>query len=264
MTRHRETAVALALAIATLFNGAAKAASFDCGAAKSRIERLICGDKILSRSDSDLSLTYKQALDLAADVPSLIASQRAWMKERDHCANTACLFALYSERAKALKATPRAGWKTYRDARFGISFEYLGNRGVIPCGEGYIDCVKLVGHGMGLSDYLMRFQFFAKPLERAAHDENLFERRNGRWMTIGVMNNPSKAAEPLSGPGWAGVKSVFTCGISDPETGFHAGAGACYWAVVSDGRRSVVVDTEGLIGDDPATTHSVLTLKFER
>jgi hypothetical protein len=49
----------------------------------------------------------------------------------------------------------------------------------------------------------------------------------------------------FAGEGWTGMKAVFTCGVSD-ENGFHAAGGECLWAVVGDGRRAVVVSTDGL------------------
>ncbi|MBY4723388.1 MULTISPECIES: hypothetical protein [Burkholderia] len=53
-------------------------------------------------------------------------------------------------------------------------------------------------------------------------------------------------------------------GISDPETGFHAAGGDCYWAVLSNGKRAVVANTQGIVGTDDATMHSVSSFRFER
>jgi hypothetical protein len=64
---------------------------------------------------------------------------------------------------------------------------------------------------------------------------------------------------------WTGRPTgTISCGVSDPETGFHAAGGDCFWAVMSNGKRAVVVDTEGLLGNDPATMRSVESFQFLR
>ncbi|WP_010093251.1 hypothetical protein [Burkholderia ubonensis] len=40
--------------------------------------------------------------------------------------------------------------------------------------------------------------------------------------------------------------------------------GECYWAVLSNGRRAAVATTQGIIGTDDATLHSVSTFRFDR
>ena len=52
-----------------------------------------------------------------------------------------------------------------------------------------------------------------------------------------------QAVERFSGAGWRGMRATITCGISDPETGFHAAGGECYWAVLSNGKRAAVANT---------------------
>jgi hypothetical protein len=70
-------------------------------------------------------------------------------------------------------------------------------------------------------------------------------------------------AEHFSGSGWQGIHATVSCGISDPESGFHAAAGDCYWAVVSNGKHSIIADTEGVIGTDDATMRSVNSIRFD-
>lgn len=73
---------------------------------------------------------------------------------------------------------------------------------------------------------------------------------------------PTEASE-FGFNGWQGIKADVICGVSDEETGFHAAGGSCLWAVLSNGKRSVVVDTQGLIGNDARTFHILETLKFD-
>jgi hypothetical protein len=69
------------------------------------------------------------------------------------------------------------------------------------------------------------------------------------------------ATAALLGPGWRGVSATVDCGVSD-SLGFHAAAGECLWAVVSDGECSVVIDTQGIVGNDEATMRSIQSIRF--
>jgi len=43
---------------------------------------------------------------------------------------------------------------------------------------------------------------------------------------------------------------------------FHAAGGECLWALVSDGKRYVVADTQEVVGNDKDTEKSLLSLKL--
>lgn len=59
-------------------------------------------------------------------------------------------------------------------------------------------------------------------------------------------------AVPIAGSGWKGFEASTTCGISF-EGSFHAGAGTCYTAVLSNGVRAAVIETDGFESTlDPA------------
>jgi uncharacterized protein YecT (DUF1311 family) len=61
------------------------APSFDCRAASNSIERAICGNPTLSAWDSRMGQQYQQALRIKkdGDAQSILASQRAWIQERN-------------------------------------------------------------------------------------------------------------------------------------------------------------------------------------
>jgi uncharacterized protein len=244
----------------------AHADSIDCSRAKTRTDRLICADKALVSADSALSSAYYDAVGIAADQQAVIQSQRTWLKQRDACADAACVAAAYRDRTAALKRVKRAGWKTYRDPALGISFEYLANRQVKkPCPAiGGDRCVAIVGRNMTYSDYFIAFEIVDGALEPVAEKQAGFERQDdGKWVTT---NGPGTAqdVERFSGAGWRGMRATIACGISDPESGFHSAGGDCYWAVLSNGKRAAVANTEGIVGTDDATLHSVSTFRFER
>lgn len=62
--------------------------SFDCAAAESSAEKLVCGNPELSALDRRLADRYAAALKLAQpgdDTDTLKAMQRGWVKGRDEC-----------------------------------------------------------------------------------------------------------------------------------------------------------------------------------
>ncbi|KVV00618.1 lysozyme inhibitor LprI family protein [Burkholderia ubonensis] len=244
----------------------AHAAGIDCSAAKTHTDRLICGDKALVSADGALASAYDATVDAAADPRAVIVSQRAWLTQRDACGDAACVAAAYRDRAAALKQVKPAGWKTYRDPALGISFEYLANRQVKkPCPVlGGDRCVAIVGRNMTNSNYFIAFEIVDGALEPVAEQEAGFERQDdGKWMSTFGRGTPQEV-ERFTGPGWRGMRATITCGISDPETGFHAAGGECYWAVLSNGKRAAVANTQGIVGTDDATMHSVSTFRFDR
>jgi uncharacterized protein len=79
-------------------------ASFDCRNAASRVEKLICGDVDLRNEDGNLDFLYSKLLrrSPASAHSSIIASQRAWLRVRNTCADAECLRGRYSDRESAL------------------------------------------------------------------------------------------------------------------------------------------------------------------
>jgi uncharacterized protein YecT (DUF1311 family) len=86
-----------------------QAASFDCAKATSVTEKAICSDGKLSQLDSDLSVAWKNASDVAIDPAAMKSSQLQWIKLRDACgADTSCLSGRYNERLAALVSAQSA------------------------------------------------------------------------------------------------------------------------------------------------------------
>ncbi len=73
-------------------------ASFDCAKAASGVETIICGDEAVAARDRALSMVYRRALG-TSDGPRIRIEQRAWIeKQRDACADAACLITAYDIR----------------------------------------------------------------------------------------------------------------------------------------------------------------------
>lgn len=84
------------------------AASFDCSRAKLTTEKAICNDSNLSGLDESVASAYKSALRSTSDVPSLKASQVAWIVQTRSCDAAQdineCLVEKYSGRLAELRS----------------------------------------------------------------------------------------------------------------------------------------------------------------
>jgi uncharacterized protein len=256
-------AVFAGFALALIAATGAAAQSFDCGAARTKVEKTICSDKGLGDQDAALDTLYHATLDSAVAPDKLVIEQRTWMKTRDKCANAACLSALYTARTTVLGQAPKAAWQTYRNAKLGFSFDYLGNRTVGPChNEPGPTCVALSGRDGGSKKELIEIKAVDGDLAKAAQDAAVFDLQDGKWIANAGPGSPQEATT-FSGKGWTGINATLTCGISDKETGFHAGGGDCFWAVLSNGKRSVIIDSDGTTSNDAMTAKTVASIRFE-
>lgn len=91
---------------ATMLVGSAAAAqSFNCASAQLPVEKIICADADLSRADSALGTQFKAAMEESADAATratLLDAQRAWLRQRNACADAGCVARSYSERERAI------------------------------------------------------------------------------------------------------------------------------------------------------------------
>lgn len=240
----------------------AMAASFDCSKAVTRVEALICGAKALSELDSQLAETYRAAGATSSEQAAAVKrQQREWLRNvRDKCDDETCLTNAYRQRLYQLTSMKPAKWNTFRDSRLGIEFSYPGNREVMRGCRGSNNCVALTSEWTAHSEYLIAFEVFEGDLERTAAAHTVFEKTAEKiWIAAG--RSGRYAAVPLAGLGWQGLKATVDCGISD-HSGFHAAGGECLWAVMSNGRRSVVADTQGIVGNDEVSLRSIQSLRF--
>jgi uncharacterized protein YecT (DUF1311 family) len=112
--------LAALFALASLTSGA-KAASFDCAKARTKVEKLICADPQLSRQDSELAAAYGEALKAwdGQIAPYVKMSQRAWVRGRaltppdlsgdggfceDDASRLTCLRQVHADRIAVLKS----------------------------------------------------------------------------------------------------------------------------------------------------------------
>lgn len=79
----------------------AHAASFDCGKATTKVEKLICSDAAISKLDEELAAAYKTALR-GENQDSIRQTQKQWMKGRNGCADAVCVKRTYETRLQGL------------------------------------------------------------------------------------------------------------------------------------------------------------------
>ncbi len=79
----------------------AKAQSFDCAKASTRVERFICDNPRLGELDSELAEAYQTALrdsPWASANRRIRAEQKTWIARRDRCNNAGCVKRMYQMR----------------------------------------------------------------------------------------------------------------------------------------------------------------------
>ena len=78
------------------------APSFDCTAAASPVEHMICKSDGLADLDNRMASKYKEMTRDFGVVPKLIASQREWISQRNACADAKCVEGAYDDRLTVL------------------------------------------------------------------------------------------------------------------------------------------------------------------
>jgi uncharacterized protein len=86
--------------ISLLLSTTAQAASFDCTKAGTTVEHMICDNPEISKLDDELAKEFQKASRVVSSVnqEQFKVNQRYWLKERNQCADVACLREKYKER----------------------------------------------------------------------------------------------------------------------------------------------------------------------
>ncbi|PPD50455.1 MAG: hypothetical protein CTY16_01480 [Methylobacter sp.] len=234
-----------------------QAAGFDCAKASTEVEKIICANPQLSTFDEQLGKLYQAASKTAA----LKKAQQHWLRtQRDTCHDDTCLSKAYQQRIAELSTPTEKAWTLFTDKQLGIAFSYPAQRKISPQCHDSKNCVALLEPAMpSQTDYLIAFEIFDGNLDQIAVDKAIFTKNGQNWIAQG--RSGEYPAELIQGDGWQGIKAVVDCGVSD-ENGFHAAAGECLWAVLSNGKRSVVIDTQGLAGNDDLSLRTIQSIRF--
>lgn len=156
-------------------------------------------------------------------------------------------------------------WLVFSDARLGISFKYPSRYRVWVLNNDVFldekspskqfhevskvsDRADLLMNGRNLNEvgkYLLHFTMGQGDFLYANQNMGIFERSGRSWrLMLGRFNNPH--AKKIQTPQWKGYESAIICSTEDEETGFHAAGGWCYWSLISDGTRFLLLDTQAM------------------
>ena len=89
---------------------ATQAASFPCGKASTKVEKLICNNPRLSIMDEEMASRYREVLASAGSPMLVRREQREWLNgDRNTCRSERCLLIAYAARLEALGTESNAG-----------------------------------------------------------------------------------------------------------------------------------------------------------
>ena len=142
-----------------------------------------------------------------------------------------------------------AGWPVFHDVGLGFTFAYPPGWTVMLGCHSSRRCIALFEGRRGVGDYALALEIFVGGLERTAGEKSVFRHVSNGWVAEGGF--ASHPAEPIEGADWHGLQAIVDFGVAGRH-GMHSAAGECLWAVLSNGRTSVVADTQGTrpIGED--------------
>ena len=123
-------------------------------------------------------------------------------------------------------------------------------------------CATLDEPGRHPGEYTLQLCAEASALPAVADKQGFAPGDDGAWLRSYGMDAPSPV-QWMFGPGWSGMVTTQTCGISDAETGFHAAGGTCLMFAGSDGRRAVLADSVGFYQDFRRLREILRSIRFE-
>jgi len=150
-----------------------------------------------------------------------------------------------------------------RVSPLGVGFDHPDGQQLRPCDGDAPFC--MVASDPAAEEFmrdLFTVEVHEGALEAVAAKEAGFVRNaDGKLMTTWGRFMPVEV-ESFRVNGNPGLRAVISCGISDPETGFHAAGGECLWAVVSDGERTAVISSSGFGNGLEAAEAAIASLRF--
>lgn len=85
------------------------AASFDCVKAKTKIDKIICTDDVISKLDDELNSVYRLSLQNKNQAALIVQAQKQWLKKRNRCQDSACIKSMYLSRINEFKSPSGTG-----------------------------------------------------------------------------------------------------------------------------------------------------------
>jgi hypothetical protein len=153
-----------------------------------------------------------------------------------------------------------ATMQTVTETPLGITLQIPAGAQIQPCHD-EVRCIEVHGLLRGHATMLVRLQAFDAPLEKVARDNADFDVIDGKWVTTAGPGMPLPV-ETLRTPNWTEMRATIACGVSSPKSGFHAAGGECLWAVVSNGKRSLLANTDDYANPQSVTAPMISSVRF--
>jgi hypothetical protein len=152
----------------------------------------------------------------------------------------------------------------YRDSRLKFVTEIPSSWVARQCDEtsDSLACVRFTNRSRQVAGWVVSVEIKRCDLAAAMGSHVLFEKVEGGWVKHGRFD--AVPAIPIQTKGWKGYYAVANCGVSDSETGFHAAAGSCLTAIISNGSRSAVIESDGIANPGKVVHQVVMHFNFLR
>jgi hypothetical protein len=173
----------------------------------------------------------------------------------------------------------REGWTVFSDPQLGIAFEHPVRWHVWRIGQDVflhdkpkpsnvkkpssgqgkakmpyrqVPQVDLALNGRFLSEqdyYTLRLTVGQGTFSSANAKHQVFEFGDDKKPRVAFGRFNNEPARQRDWGMWRGLDSTIICSSSDEETGFHAAGGWCYWALISDQRQYVLIESQHLVDE---------------
>ena len=158
----------------------------------------------------------------------------------------------------------KTSFKTFIDQQTNISLQYPADLRPRKCGDeygtGYESCIIFTHKGD--PDPYLNVEIIKGNLDTAILVDGMFEKVNGQWFRLGRLGiRGENSADLINSPNLHGISGVASCGVQD-EPGGPVILSDCLTAIISDGTRSIKIDTDGRLDVDEVRRNIVNSIKF--
>ena len=98
-------------------------------------------------------------------------------------------------------------------------------------------------------NYLLHLTVKQGNFAKANAEHKIFVKGEDKKYHVAFGRFRNEPAHKLARGEWRGLDSTILCSTSDEETGFHAAGGWCYWALISNKSKYVLIDSQAMEGE---------------
>ncbi len=159
-------------------------------------------------------------------------------------------------------AIKRLTTKTFTHPSAGFTFQYPA-RAIITLGNAEIDSSTKDSVTVRWQGGFLAIQLIKTSLKKAIEQSGALELNdNGKYYRPGRFGIQGET-KPIEYGALNGLYGISMCGISDAN-GFHAAAGSCLSAFLSDGKQTAYFETDGVFPCDCVNGEILPTFRFHK